>query len=1032
MGSESWLVGALRDSSPLLFLLVLLGGAERMASGLGARQYLPWAHAAAFLTAGYWAVARSLPSEATLSGAYVVLVECAVLLLPPRHAIAVVAGLMSLMVYKSGGAHFAFLLNALFPPLMAGLAALAIVSTARKRSARFPAWSALLLAALTAGILNFVWAQFAAPSWSIELAPLSWGASQVTGLLTQNLAFFVGTVFLLFAFGALRLSAATWEEQSQQLHQFKRRADSLVKTLPDTLLVVNERQQVIEVVAYGHPLLPYLEEHAVLGRSLRELVPAPYDGEAQALFEQVLSEGAAPSLVTPRDSPDGRRLHTEWRFLRTDARKAFVLVRDVTDSQALRIRLSTQAAEIQALQSIVSDLAGVWTPERGTRWLVNSQLAPSLCGSGGATSLLELTQEPDRQALADAMHEVLELPGETRLLQVTLRIRGSAWARYEVRLQHASCLENPSSSAVLFLGQDLTEKADREATESWGDQVLAQAPQPLAMLDIEDGSLKWANPAFTALTGYALPEALGQSLDGLLHSAPGGAPMPGMLDLSLQPQWSGTFSSRRRDGTWFQELRRVQLFEDNRGQFHILVAQQELAEKGSRMVVLSTPSDFVTRAHQALKTRGGEPVTVVVFGVSRWEAVYRQKGQSAFDGFATEARARLTHYCETPLVSMQIAADRIAVLFAGRPTPDYACDFAKAVSAANNPPWFSGASLRAGLATKIHTFDGVGLLLERATFAFEQACSSTATAVICHRRDMDLLQDAQGSVRRRAQDTLLSHADVELVLQPTCGLTQQGLAGAVVWAKWQADVKPSQFAPPPLDCRAANDALTCLTLSTLCRRVQTWTGSGIRPMRFILSVSPEQVMRPDFVTRYTQIVRDFQVFPGMFSVTLDADACMRLSGDDLQALSEGVRRLRVRGFSAKLEHVGFGQGLSALIGSAAWAGIILDKRLVQGLGSDAILTGVCDTLLRRAALSNLAVIAPGVATAEQARHLAEHACQAAYGPYFEEPMRLDSFEELMFTSSAAPRLQAGPLGLQPDAESRTRALKVLCAPSAVS
>ena len=175
-------------------------------------------------------------------------------------------------------------------------------------------------------------------------------------------------------------------------------------------------------------------------------------------------------------------------------------------------------------------------------------------------------------------------------------------------------------------------------------------------------------------------------------------------------------------------------------------------------------------------------------------------------------------------------------------------------------------------------------------------------------------------------------------------------------------------------------------------------------------------MRPDFVAHYTQIARDFQVFPGLFSVSLDVRACKQLSGEDLQSLSEGVRRLRARGFSAKLGRAGFGQGLSQILSSAAWTGVSLDKRLVQGLGSDAILTGVCDTLLRRAALSNLAVTAQGVSTAEQARYLAEHGCQTAYGPYFEEPVALDSFEELMFASSGALHSQGEPQGSQPETE----------------
>ena len=69
----------------------------------------------------------------------------------------------------------------------------------------------------------------------------------------------------------------------------------------------------------------------------------------------------------------------------------------------------------------------------------------------------------------------------------------------------------------------------------------------------------------------------------------------------------------------------------------------------------------------------------------------------------------------------------------------------------------------------------------------------------------------------------------------------------------------------------------------------------------------------------------------------------------------------------------------------------IDRGLVNEMGTESVTSPVLDAVRMRAKRLNMATVAEGVETPEQARWLREHGVHFLQGYYFSRPMTLDNF-----------------------------------------
>lgn len=136
-------------------------------------------------------------------------------------------------------------------------------------------------------------------------------------------------------------------------------------------------------------------------------------------------------------------------------------------------------------------------------------------------------------------------------------------------------------SAGIVIFHDVTERKLAEDELRLQGAALAAAANAIVITGI-DGTIKWANPAHTRLTGYELDEVIGKSTRILRSGVQPASFYKTLWDTILAGQvWHGELVNRRKDGTLYTEEQTITPVCNERGQitYFIAIKQDVTARK---------------------------------------------------------------------------------------------------------------------------------------------------------------------------------------------------------------------------------------------------------------------------------------------------------------------------------------------------------------------------------------------------------------------------------------------------------------------
>ena len=192
------------------------------------------------------------------------------------------------------------------------------------------------------------------------------------------------------------------EEREAELRRREVHLQSVIETVPDAIVVINEEGSILQFSSAAETLWGYQAEE-VIGRPFTILVPIAEREGSEAVFRRFLEtgRGLADRVVTGiAQTRDGRSFPIEARtgVARAGDEMLFtVFVRDLTDQAAAEARLSELNAEIAHVsrQSAMSELAADMAHE------LNQPLSATANFLAAARMLLE--RDEDRARILDLL-----------------------------------------------------------------------------------------------------------------------------------------------------------------------------------------------------------------------------------------------------------------------------------------------------------------------------------------------------------------------------------------------------------------------------------------------------------------------------------------------------------------------------------------------------------------------------------------------------------------------------------------------------
>jgi len=440
------------------------------------------------------------------------------------------------------------------------------------------------------------------------------------------------------------------------------------------------------------------------------------------------------------------------------------------------------------------------------------------------------------------------------------------------------------------------------------------------------------------------------------------------------------------------KVRRLAFFDTltglpNRQSFLIQVAEAIRAAKeaGSRLSILYFDLDNFKRINESLGHSTGDALLRAIS--KRLEQCVRRDDSVARFGKSNSA--------------MQVArlgGDEFTILLRELNDPDEASAVAERILCKLREPLVLGGQQfvitpSVGIATYPDDGDDIDSLVKNADMAMYRAksmgrnCISTFSGTMSIRSLEQL--ELEDSLRKA-----IANGDLELHYQPKLGIRSRQVTGVEALLRWthpeRGPVSPAKFVPVAEQAGLIAD-LGRWVLEAACQQLEAWSGTSLESIRIAINLSSEQFRDENVDNEIIEAVARHNFNRKRLELELTESTLMK----DVGATVKTLQRLKAEGMSIAVDD--FGTGYSSLIYLKQFPidALKIDRAFVSEIDSAGNDRSICAAIIALAKSMDLKVIAEGVETADQLKHLRFLGCDEIQGYFFAKPMSAEAVTEFL-------------------------------------
>lgn len=808
--------------------------------------------------------------------------------------------------------------------------------------------------------------------------------------------------------------------------RLKEYAENIVRSVPAGLMVLSSNQVVLsanqsmeQVAGERHDLLK--------GRDVEAIIPGI--GMRDRINEVLTTGRAQHGIVFEKRDKRGHRrsfrigvvpMVSEENAV-ADAR-VLLVIEDLTEVERLNLETQSADARIRAIMDNVADgiitinTDGIIESFNGTAESLFGYSAVEVIGK----NIKMLMPEPYRSQHNGYLKRYLE-SGERHCLGVGFREVEGQRKDGVVFPMDLSISEMIQGDKRLFIGivRDITERKKTQQMTLKLSRALEQADDSI-MITTHDGVVEYVNKGFERTTGYQRKEIIGKK-PSLLKS--------GMMDDSFyQRLWetliSGegfhdVFVNRRKDGSIYYEQKNINPVRDEKGVItHFVSAGRDITqykEVQDRMHYLANHDILTGLANRILLTdrlnhaigrgrRVTRKLAVLFLDLDRFKTVNETLGHELGDRVLREVAERLKSRVRDGDTVARVGSDEYAILLDDLASLDDVPHVVnKIFDVFNSPLSLEGRELfvtaSIGIAVFPHDGENGEVLLRNAATATRQAKRGGSNSYQFYTRDMNekagdrLAMEAK--LRRALQrDEFLLH------FQPQIDLKTGRVFGMEALLRWDAEwglVSPAEFVPI-LEETGMIVPVGEWVLQTACEQFRKWQEKGLPQCRIAVNLSGHQVNNPDFMQFVEKVLRQTGMAPDCLELEITESVIM----SDVQQAEDMLEALKSMNVKLAVDDFGTGYSSLAYLKRFPLSTLKIDRSFINNLATNREDASIVDAIISLAHALNLSVVAEGVETKEQLRHLSDKRCEAAQGYLFSRPLPVRDIEKLLTETDAFP------------------------------
>ncbi len=253
----------------------------------------------------------------------------------------------------------------------------------------------------------------------------------------------------------------------------------------------------------------------------------------------------------------------------------------------------------------------------------------------------------------------------------------------------------------------------------------------------------------------------------------------------------------------------------------------------------------------------------------------------------------------------------------------------------------------------------------------------------------------------RALDRLTLESDLRraiernelyLMYQPQLSLGSGGVLGLEALVRWRHPSRglifPGQFIPIAEDCGLIIP-IGNWVLESACRQHASWVSQGLTEGSVAVNISAHQFHQADFCDRISDVLLHSGLKPALLELEVTEGVVMQ----GIDQVLHKLNRLRELGVTLAIDD--FGSGYSSLnyLKRFPLHRLKIDKSFIRGLPGDQESGAIAKAIIQMGQSLGLDVLAEGIETTEEEKHLQALGCDTGQGFLYARPLSAADCEE---------------------------------------
>lgn len=238
----------------------------------------------------------------------------------------------------------------------------------------------------------------------------------------------------------------------------------------------------------------------------------------------------------------------------------------------------------------------------------------------------------------------------------------------------------------------------------------------------------------------------------------------------------------------------------------------------------------------------------------------------------------------------------------------------------------------------------------------------------------------------------IEREELYLMYQPQLSLGSGDVLGLEALVRWRHPSRglifPSQFIPIAEDCGLIIP-IGDWVLESACRQHASWVSQGLTEGSVAVNISAHQFHQTDFCDRISDVLLHTGLKPQLLELEVTEGVVMQ----GIDQVLHKLNRLRELGVTLAIDDFGTGYSSLNYLKRFPLHRLKIDKSFIRGLPGDQESGAIAKAIIQMGQSLGLDVLAEGIETTEEEKHLQTLGCETGQGFLYARPLSAADCEE---------------------------------------